>query len=63
MVSLFEGWLIENFPEHADSCRPLILLLDGDSNQYQPDIIHQVKDNAVIYNAVFNPRQYMRPHC
>ncbi len=45
---LFEGWLVEHFLEHAVSRRPLLLLLDGHSTHYQPEIIRLARNNDVI---------------
>ena len=45
---LFEGWLAEHFLEHAVSRRPLLLLLNGHSTQYQPDVIRLARENGVI---------------
>ena len=45
---LFEGWLVEHFLEHAVSRRPLLLLLDGHSTHYQPDVIRLARENGVI---------------
>ena len=41
----FEGLLVEHFLEHAVSCRPLLLLHDGHSTHYQPDVIRLGDDN------------------
>ena len=43
---LFEGWLVEHFLEHAVSRRPLLLLLDGHSTHYQPDVIRLARENG-----------------
>ena len=45
---LFEGWLVEHFLEHAVSRRPLLILLDGHSTHYQPDVIRLARENGVI---------------
>ena len=47
---LFERWLVEHFLEHADTHRPLLLLLDGHSTHYQPEVIW-----LACFNAVFAP--------
>ena len=36
---LFKGWLSEHFFSYAVSARPLLLLLDGHSLHYQPQLI------------------------
>ena len=38
-LDLFKGWLVEHFLENCVSVRPLLLLLDGHSSHYQPDLI------------------------
>ena len=45
---LFEEWLIEHFLEHTVSCRPLLLLLDGHSTHYQPEVIRLARQTGVI---------------
>ena len=45
---LFEAWLSEHFLQHAVSARPLLLLLDGHSTHYQPQLLRVAKENDVI---------------
>ena len=45
---LFEGWLVEHFLEHAVSRRPSLLLLNGHSTHYQPEVIRLARQNGVI---------------
>ena len=45
---LFEAWLSEHFLEHTVSSRPLLLLLDGHSTHYQPELLRVAKDHDVI---------------
>jgi hypothetical protein len=43
-TKLFEAWLSEHFPECAVSTRPLLLLLDGHSTHYQPEVLRVAKE-------------------
>ena len=45
---LFEGCLVEHFLEHEVSHWPLLLLLDGHSTHYQPEVIRLARQNGVI---------------
>ena len=45
---LFEAWLLEHFLQHAVSACPLLLLLDGHSMHYQPQLLCVAKENDVI---------------
>ena len=47
-TELFEAWLSEHFLEHAVSARPLLLLLDGHSTHYQPELLRLAKQHDVI---------------
>ena len=47
-TDLFEGWLAEHFIRHAVPGRPLLLLLDGHSTHYQPDVIRFARDHDVV---------------
>ena len=47
-IGLFEAWFNELFLPNAVAARPLLLLLDGHSSHYQPDVIHLARDNEVI---------------
>ena len=47
-TELFEAWMSEHFLQHAVSARPLLLLLDGHSTHYQPQILRLAKENDVI---------------
>ena len=48
---LFRGWLSEHFLAHAVGARPLLLLLDGHSSHYQPELItvHMLENSASSY--------------
>ena len=45
---LFRGWLSEHFLTHAVGARPLLLLLDGHSSHYQPQLIEYAREFGVI---------------
>ena len=45
---LFRGWLVEHFLVHAVGARPILLLLDGHSSHYQPQLIEYAKKFGVI---------------
>ena len=45
---LFEAWLSEHFLQHAVSARPLLLLLDGHSTHYQPQLLRLAKESDVV---------------
>ena len=44
-TELFEAWMSEHFLQHAVSARPLLLLLDGHSTHYQPQLLRLAKEN------------------
>ena len=45
---LFKGWLSEHFVAHAVGARPLLLLLDGHSSHYQPELISYAREFGII---------------
>jgi len=45
---LFRGWLEEHFLAHAVGAQPILLLLDGHSSHYQPQLIEHAKKFGVI---------------
>ena len=47
-TELFRGWLTDHFLEHAVDVRPLLVLLDGHSSHYQPDLIRFARDHDII---------------
>ena len=47
-TDLFEGWLMEHFVVNAVSGRPLLLLLDGHSTHYQPEVVRFARDHDII---------------
>jgi len=47
-TDLFESWLSDHFLKHAVSERPLLLLLDGHSTHYQPEVIRYARSNKVL---------------
>ena len=44
---LFREWL-KHFLQYAVASRPLLLVLDGHSSHYQPELVHHAKENDVI---------------
>ena len=44
----FEAWMSEHFLQHAVLARPLLLLLDGHSTHYQPQLLRLAMENDVI---------------
>ena len=50
-TELFEAWMSEHFLQHAASARPLLLLLDGHSTHYQPQLLRLAKENDVIIHC------------
>lgn len=47
-TELFKGWLSKHFLKHAVGSRPLLLVLDGHSTHYQPELIKYCLDSDVI---------------
>jgi len=47
-TELFEGWFVDHFLENAVSARPLLLLLDGHSTHYQPQVIRFAMEHGCI---------------
>ena len=45
---LFRGWLVDHLLKHAVGVRPLLILLDGHSSHYQPDLIRYAKEHEII---------------
>ena len=45
---LFRGWLTDHFLQFAVAARPLLLVLDGHSSHYQPELIQYAKEKDVI---------------
>ena len=45
---LFNGWLTQHFVKYATSERPVLLLLDGHSSHYQPDVVRYARDHGII---------------
>ena len=42
-TELFKEWLVKHFITHAAGGRPLMLVLDGHSSHYQPELIKYAK--------------------
>ena len=47
-TELFEGWVCELFIHNAVPGRPLLLLLDGHSTHYQPDVVKFAREHDII---------------
>ena len=47
-TDLFEGWLVEHFLQYVVSACPLLLLVDGHSTHYQPNVVRYAKESEVI---------------
>jgi len=47
-TDLFESWLSDHFLKHAVHEWPLLLLLDGHSTHYQPEVIWYTRRNKVL---------------
>ena len=47
-AGLFHGWLTQHFVKYATSERPILLLLDGHSSHYQPDVVRYAQDHGII---------------
>ena len=47
-TELFRGWLTDHFLEHAVGVRPLLVLLDGHSSHFQPDLIRFAREHDII---------------
>ena len=45
---LFIGCIVEHFLVHAVGAQPILLLLDGHSSHYQPQLIEYAKEYGVI---------------
>ena len=47
-TELFKGWLTDHLLKYAVGARPLLVLLDGHSSHYQPDLIRYAKEHDII---------------
>ena len=47
-TDLFKGWLVEHFLNFAVGGRPLMLILDGHSTHYQPELIKYAMKHKII---------------
>jgi len=48
---LFKTWLKDHLLKYVVGSRPLLLILDGHSIHYQPELIKYTKENEVIMFA------------
>ena len=46
-TEIFRGWLTDHFLEHV-VVRPLLVLLDGHSSHYQPDMMRFAREHDII---------------
>ena len=49
---LFDAWFINHFLRYAPTARPVLLMLDGHSSHYCPDIIRLAAKHQVILFAL-----------
>jgi hypothetical protein len=56
---LFRGWLTDHFLKFAVAARPLLLVLDGHSSHYQPELVQYAKEKDVIYCFASHPIRHM----
>ena len=47
-TELFRCWFSDHFLRHATAARPLLLLMDGHSSHYQPELVRYAKENDVV---------------
>lgn len=47
-TELFRSWMTDHFLKHAVGSRPLLVLLDGHSSHYQPELIQFARDHDVM---------------
>ena len=47
-TDLFDSWLTDHFLKHAVGARPLLLLLDGHSTHYQPNVVQNAREKGVV---------------
>ena len=47
-AELFDQWFSHHFLAYAPPTRPLLLLLDGHSSHYQPDVVKKAADEKVL---------------
>ena len=52
---LFPDWFERHFLQYAPAVRPLLLLLDGHSTHYQPEVVRLAATNGVIMFALPPP--------
>ena len=48
-TELFKGWLTDHLLKHAVGARPLLVLLDGHSSHYQPDLIRYAREHDILF--------------
>ena len=51
-AELFNGWVSKHYVKYATAERPLLLLLDGHSSHYQPDVVRFAQEYGIIMFAL-----------
>ena len=60
--SLFQGWYEEVFLKFVPAMRPVLLLLDGHSSHYNPEVIKKAaEDNIIIFCLPPNTTNLVQP--
>ena len=59
-TELFKVWLKDHLLKYAVGIRPLLLVLDGHSTHYQPELIKYAKSNDVILMCMPSPSYHSR---
>ena len=47
-MELFRCWFSDHFLRHATAARPLLLLMDGHSSHYQPELVRFAKEKYYV---------------
>ena len=50
-----KGWLVDHFLENCVSARLLLMLLDGHSSHYQPDLIKYAHKIIRLFCSAYHP--------
>ena len=60
-TELFKQWLIKHFLKNAVGARPLMLVLDGHSTYYQPELIKYAREYDILFPSPHNTRKPATP--
>jgi hypothetical protein len=60
-MELFREWFVEHFLSYAPACRPLLLLLDGHSSHFCPEIIRAPPAGVTIFTLPLNTTHLTQP--